>query len=104
MDFAQWLLPVLTNQQRPLFGFDELQGCQFKDVAFRELGVVRPVEVLQILALRQAREREAPIQQPRTASIELILHEPGEGLEEIHLVALDLHGSRLERCDHAREA
>ena len=35
--------------------------------------------------------------------VELILHEPGERFDEVHLVAGDLEGPRLQRGSHARQ-
>ena len=40
-----------------------------------------------VFAFGQPGEREAPLEQAGAAPIELVLHEPRHGLEEVHLVA-----------------
>src|SRR6185312_4695607 len=94
----------LTDQKRSLTGIDKLQRGELEDVALGHLGVVSPVEAVQVLALRETGGAIAPIEEARAPSIELVLHEPGEGLEEVRLVAGNLHGARLEGGDHPREA
>jgi hypothetical protein len=81
-----------TDEKCVFSGLDELQCRQLQHRASRDGGVVGEVEVLQVLALGQPRERVAAIEQPRAAPVELVLHEPGEALDEIHYVVR--HGER----------
>ncbi len=92
-----------SDQQRILARLEELQRGEFQHRTPGQARVVGPVKVLEVLAFGQAREGEAPFQEPRTASVELVLHEAAEGLQEVHFVAR--HGQRARRQgrNHARE-
>ena len=93
-----------TEHQHVFLRLDEVERREFQHVAFRQARVVAPVEAREIFALGESRERVAPIEQSRAPPIEFILHEPGEGFEEIHLVIGDLQRARFERGSHAGEA
>ena len=82
---------------------NELQGGQFHDAAPGQLRVVAPVEAFQILGLGQTAQRIAPVEQARVAPVQFVLHQPGEGLDEVHLVAGHGQGSRLQSVAHARQ-
>ena len=53
----------LADEQRILLGVEELERGELEDLALGELGVVRPVEILQGLAFREPGVAEAPLQQ-----------------------------------------
>ena len=77
---------------------------EIEDVALRDSRIIAPVEALEVLALGEPRESEAALEQARVSAVELVLDEPGEGLEEVHLVVGDLQGTGLQGGAHAREA
>ena len=93
-----------TDEKRVFVRIDELECCELEHVAPGQPRVVAPVEALQVASLGQARQRIAPVEQARAAPIELVLHEPGEGFDEVHFVGGDLEGARLQRCGHAGQA
>jgi hypothetical protein len=74
--------PWFTDEQSVLVGINELEGREIKDVTLWQLWVEVPVKVLEVLALRQPRECEAPLDQASFAPIQLVLHEVRAG----HLV------------------
>ena len=90
----------MTDQQGALARLDELQRGDLEDLAPRQFRVVRPVDGGEVLALGQSRGAVTALEQSRASAVKLVLHEPGEALEEVHLVSGDLQGARLDAGDH----